>query len=153
MHGPGIVGNLTFGRGGYSVRLMKQMSTGIQVLMLITVLVMQAVGPWCCFAADAACCSLAVEANDASLHGCCSSDSEREETPACCIELAPEPQLISLAAKFQQPEPSEVDLPNWELPSSEIRLSAKDSSLRFIEGIELPPDPSELTARFCVRQI
>lgn len=132
---------------------MKQVSTAIQVVMLITVLVMQAAGPWCCLAADAACGSVAVEAGDAALQGCCSSDAERDEDPLCCIELAPEPQLISLAEKFQQPQPSEAELPKWGLPSSEIRLSAEDSIRRFRVGVEPPPGHFELTTRFCVRQV
>ena len=131
---------------------MKQVSTGIHVLMLIAALVMQSSGAWYCLATDSLCSASAVGAC-ASQHSCCGSDADREDAPSCCVEIAPEPQKVSVVERLQQPIPTEVDLPDWGFPGSENRGPAVDSSRRFFVGVDSPPGRSTLTARFCVRQI
>ncbi len=131
---------------------MKKVSIGIHALMLIAVLVMQSAGSWYCLATDSL-CSVSAIGTCASQQPCCGSDSERDQAPSCCVEIALEPQMVSDVEKFQQPEPSEADLPKWAVFGSANRSAETDSSGRFFAGVDPPPGHSVLTARLCVRQI
>ena len=131
---------------------MKQVSIGFHVLALITVLVMQSAGSWYCLAKDSLCPVSAV-GSCASQHDCCGNDSKRDESPSCCAEIAPDPQNLAAVERFQQPDPVQADLPDWEIPNSREPLAAINLSRRYLVGGDPPPGHAALAACLCVRRI
>ena len=134
---------------------MKHVSTGVHALMLITVLVMQSAGAWYCLAKDSL-CQVPALVGATSPHDCCGDggdDSQPEEAPSCCVEIAPEPQNLAAEKKFQQPEPGQAELPDWAIPASDHPLSATGNSPDRLAGGAPPPAGAALTARLCVRRI
>ena len=70
---------------------MTRWSAAIQFLALATIVLTQTLGACCCIAAETVCSQItfAIESpnTETQRSDCCSDESEREESPSCCLEL------------------------------------------------------------------